>query len=263
MLIEERKTWIHDWKLIDTTADIISFGSESCTIPVLEINNSWNMFLQIIGSDKRVKIVTPRISQSDISSMLNLLNKIITLRRKLDIVINDWGIFYFCLRNIEHFNIHLGRQLSRSLLDCPWHNEILNNEKKITQEILTKHLFDVDTLKENGVSGIELNRLLPEIYYDSFNGLEISVHQNEYLLTCGKICLSKRIYPKKDCHELCNRRITIEPVGKWFGFFNNRVPFSDYEKSLLEGMNLTGKKVVMPQKNIDFSSSIYNVLIKE
>jgi hypothetical protein len=259
MLIEQRLTWV-DQVVTNRSrnADIISFGSESCVIPFLDINNHWEVFLSLIDLGIRLKLVTPRISQSELPDTIHLLHKIIALRRPIDIVLNDWGIMQFCFQNKDRFNIHVGRQLCRSLLDCPWHREILDNESSDVGEIIASHPFSnmgkIKSLHIQGVKGLELNALSR-----SFNlqtvidlDLEIAVQYETYLLTCGRTCLTKRIVPDRECRNLCEGIFQLEPSGKWLNYFENRDAFNGYEKTMLSGLAVNGKKVTLPQKaNID------------
>jgi len=270
MLIEQRLTWVDQVAARRSPdADIISFGSESCTIPFHDINNHWEAFLNLFDLGIRLKIVTPRISQSELSDTINLLHKIIALRRPIDIVLNDWGILQFCFQNKDYFNIHVGRQLCRSLLDCPWHQEILNNESNEVGEIIASHPFSnmekIKALHMQGVKGLELNALFRRFNLQSIIvlDLEISVHSETYLLTCGRTCLSKRIVPGKECRNRCEEILQLEPSGKWLNYFENREIFNEYEKSMLSGLAINGKKVTLPQKaNLDdMISSGINVVI--
>ena len=259
MLTEQRLIWVDQVKSQHFhDADIISFGSESCVIPFLDINNHWEAFLKLFDLKIRLKIVTPRISQSELSNTINLLFRIMTLRKPIDIVVNDWGILQFCFKNKDYFNIHIGRQLCRSLLDCPWHREILDKESSETSKIIASHPFSnmkkIKMLQVQGVKGLELNAL-----FKSFDlqpiidlNLEIAVHYETYLLTCGRTCLSKRIVPNGKCRSICEETFQLKPSGKWLNYFENREDFNDYEKSMLSDLAVNGKKATLPQKsNID------------
>lgn len=255
MLIEQRLIWVDQVSIRHShDADIISFGSESCAIPFLDINNHWEDFLRLLDLGIRLKIVTPRISQNELSDTINLLCKIITLRRPIDIVLNDWGILQFCLKNKDYFNIHVGRQLCRSLLDCPWHAEILNNESTEVGEIIASHPFNnirkIQELHIQGVKGVELNALFQSFNFHSIIdlNLEIAVQCESFLLTCGRTCLSKRIIPDRACRDICEESFQLEPTGKWHNYFENRESFNEYEKSMLSGLAISGKKATLPQK---------------
>lgn len=255
MLIEQRLIWVdqvEDRHSFDV--DIISFGSESCVTPFLDINNYWDAFLGLLDQGIRLKVVTPRIAQNELSDTINLLQKIMTLRRQIDIVVNDWGILQLCLEHNDYINVHIGRQLCRSLFDCPWHQEILDNENAEAGEIIASHPYSdmgkIKSLHTQGVKGLELNALSRSFDLNPIAdlNLEIAVHYETYLLSCGRTCLSKRIVPKKDCHDICQENFLLEPVGKWLNYFENREPFNNYEKSMLTGLAINGKKVTLPQK---------------
>ena len=263
MKIEERRTWMNGFDTF-TDADIISFGSESCVVPVLDIYNHWDLFLKILKLDIRIKIVTPRVSQSEIADVINLLNKIVTLRRKIDLVVNDWGLFYYSYHNKNCFNIHIGRQLCRSLIDCPWHQEIMDNEVPSTQRIIKTYPFNGNNAADAGIFGVELNKVSNDIIFDHFDEkIEIAIHEDDYILTCGRTCLIKKIYPRKSCYDICDHKVHIDPVGKWLNYFDRNVPMTNYEKALLSNIALNGKKIVKPQENFNtiFSKNSKNIVL--
>lgn len=249
MKIEERVTWLNKIDML-SHADIISIGSEGCVVPVLDINNHWDLFLKILGLDNRVKIVTPRVSQSEISDVINLLDKIIALRRRLDVVVNDWGVFHY-LYSKDCFNIHIGRQLCRSLSDCPWHEEILNNEETSTQKIIKPFSINRRNLIDAGIFGIELNGIPSDMVFEGLDKkIEIAIHEDDYILSCGRTCLIKKIYPFNNCYDICDKKVPITPTGKWMSYFESNVPMSSYEAELLSNVSLNGKKVVRSQGDL-------------
>lgn len=255
MLIEQRLMWIDKIENhLSSDADIISFGSESCITPFLDINDHWIAFIGLFDIGKRVKIVTPRITQNELTDTVNLLRKIITLHRTVDIVVNDWGLLQFCSEYSDYLNIHIGRQLCRSLLDCPWYQEILENESIDVRDIIASHPYKnierIKMLQVRGMKGLELNALFQSFDFQPIIDLniEIAAHCDTYLLTCGPTCLVKRIIPNKACQVICEENFQLKPSGKWLNYFENQEPFSDYEKSMINGLSLSGKKVTLPQK---------------
>lgn len=254
MLLEQRINWLN-LENIGTDIDIISIGNEGCIIPFLHIEKRWNDFLNLIEAHKRVKVVLPRISQNDLSITINLLKKIWSLQRNVEVVLNDWGIIFFCVQHFFDMKIHIGRQLCRSLLDCPWKDEILQNEKNSVQRIISSHPYNdilkLNGLKQKGIYGIEFNSIP---YFDECNAfktaqIETSIDSKTYLLTCGKNCLTKRITDNKECIEICDLPLDILPAGKWLGYFDNDKAYSEYEASLLKGLQVKGKSVLLPQYN--------------
>ncbi|MBS5842950.1 MAG: hypothetical protein KIC77_05650 [Clostridiales bacterium] len=254
MKTEFRYTWIDQISNEFLKADILSFGSESCIIPVLHIARYWSLFLSLLGKYERLKIVTPRIAQNELRETMDLLKRIFDLNIPIDIVVNDWGLLKYCSVKKNVFNIHIGRQLSRSLVDCPWHEEILKNEKINVQEIMREHPFNstkmIKTLKEMGVVGIELNSLERgmNLQFLLKSNLEVSIHEKNYLITCGRTCLAQKILQGIPCYELCDKQYELELAGKWFNVFQNQNEVNDYERAMLNGLSVSGKKVTLPQK---------------
>lgn len=251
---EYRYTWID--QIPDDgvkEADILSFGSESCIIPVLHIERCWSLFLSLIEKEKCLKIITPRIAQSEIKEIIDLIDRIFDLDISIDIVINDLGLLKYCSTRNNVFNIHIGRQLSRSLVDCPWHEEILKNEEIDVQEIMRGHPFNSENLirilKGRGVRGIELNSLEGGMNLQSLRecDMELSIHEKNYLITCGRTCLAKRILQGVSCYELCDKQFELTLTGKWLSVFQNQNEVSDYERKILDGLSMRGKEVILPQ----------------
>lgn len=267
MLIEQRINWLN----IDDVSrdiDIISIGNESCISPFYFIEKNWKEFLELTQYNLRIKIVLPRVSQKDLSSTINLLKKIGSLQRNIEFVLNDWGIVFLCVKHLQKIRIHIGRQLCRSLLDCPWKNEILNNESPTMQSTISSHPYDdlqrLDKLKAQGVYGIEFNSMPQINEYHTFAKaqIETAINCDSYLLTCGRTCLVKRIV-EEECLNICDMQFHIIPSGKWIGYFDNQKPFDEYEKSMLNGMSVYGKSVLLPQRNEikDIILSGVNVII--
>lgn len=254
MLIEQRFIWIDKIFESQVKADIISFGSESCVMPLFYANEHWNKVRQLINRRGRVKVITPRVAQNELAGVVSLIEKLSMLQQKVDIVVNDWGILQLCATHKECLHIHLGRQLCRTLLDCPWHKEILENENSEVREIMRSHPYSntegLKRLQDKGVRGLELNAVFPNYDLQPIidRNLEIAVHCESYLLTCGRTCLTKRIMEKHSCQNVCGLEFQLEPSGKWLNYFECNEPFDDYEKSMLDGMAFSGKKVTLPQR---------------
>lgn len=255
MRIEYRIPWIANlYAESVTSVDIISFGSESCLVPLLTQDIS-NVLVDIQNKNITVKLVTPRIPQHEMHRLLKLLRTIQNRGVPVDIVVNDWGLFYYCSQFPEIFHMHIGRQLCRSLLDCPWNNEILSNESEAVAQVICGHPYTAKDRSEHllhkGVIGIEVNAATNDIRaFDDLrtHGLQVALHYDEYLLSCGAVCLARRLEPDMPCMRLCEKRFDAVPLGKWLNSFDNKVPFSTDEQLLLQGMQISGKKVLLPQK---------------
>ena len=271
MLLEQRINWLN-LENISTDVDIISIGNEGCIIPFLHIEKCWDNFLKLTELPKRVKVVLPRIAQDNLTITINLMKKIWSLQRNVEVVLNDWGIVFFCVQHLCDIKIHIGRQLCRSLLDCPWKNEIINNETNSVQRIISSHPYNdisrLNRLKHIGIYGIEFNAIP---YFDESNAfkmaqIETSIDGKTYLLTCGKNCLTKRIIDNRDCLEICDSHLDILPMGKWLGYFDNDKAYSEYEAGLLKGLRVKGKSVLLPQNdgmNKIISSGINAIIVHD
>ena len=255
MKLEYRFGWVDEWNPETCiTSDILSIGSESCLVPLFQ-ENLVDAITAMIKKGMPIKLVTPRVAQKDIQKVLSILLEIKKRGLSIDIVINDWGLFFYCSQWQETFRMHIGRQLCRSLLDCPWHGEIIANETDNVRQVISEHPYTdserLDFLQQKGVVGVELNAVgggdLTTKRIKAA-GFQVAVHCDEYLLSCGAVCLAKRLEPGLSCKELCKKRYQAKPHSKWLNSFDSQVPFTDYEISLLEGLLIRGNTVTLPQR---------------
>lgn len=253
MLVEQRMVWL-DLNDVSTDADILSFGDEGCITPFLDVANHWYDFLKVLEKGVRIKMILPRVSQKELSPVINLLQKILALKRNIEFVLNDWGVLFFLSKIDTSVIIHLGRQICRTLLDCPWHDEVLMNETSTIKKIISSHPYEdkerLMLLKKNCVHGLEINAFQEEYSFEIFSNenIETAVNSDSYLLTCGNTCLIKRAFPDMSCPEVCGEKVDITMSGKWLSFFEHSMPLTKYERALLSGMSVIGKKVLLPQK---------------
>lgn len=256
MIVEQRLRWFdqvfHD---IYERADIISFGSEGCP-GGLPDRDSYDAITELLDRYHILpKLVTPRVSQYELPKVLQLLEHICMKNIPLEIVVNDWGILFYCLKKRDIFKIHLGRQLCRSLVDSPWADYIRRKEKDEVREWMKGHPYDdsvkLDLLKEWGIKGLELNSwdgLAASIENLLAAGLTIALEPESYLLTVGRVCLAKRICREQPCSGLCGLAFAIEPEKKWLGPLKNQVDLEEIEQKALRGMMVTGNRVLMEHK---------------
>lgn len=255
MKLEYRIAWVDDINpAVYPNMDILGIGSESCPVPLFQ-QELPEKIAETIRQGMPVKLVTPRIAQKDINKMAGLLQAIQKKGHPIDIVINDWGLFYYCSKRKDLFHMHIGRQLCRSLLDCPWNEEIGHNETESVKGIIAGHPYAdrgrLDYLLENGVVGVELNTVderLPAADKMRAAGLQTALHEENILLSCGAVCLAKRLDPDLPCKVLCKKRYQAHPESKWLDSLHNKVPFSAHESALLKGLQIQGNTVTLPQK---------------
>lgn len=256
MIIEHRLRWFdHIYTNTYEWADIISFGSESCP-RALPDTESYDYLIELLCRKHILpKLVTPRVSQSELPDVIHLLDYIVDRNIPLDIVVNDWGILFYCLKRKDVFQVHIGRQLCRSLFDSPWAKYILHNENQDVVKFLKAHPYDdytkLELIREWGIKGVEINSF-QEISHSiqsliSF-GLEVAIDVESSLLTAGKKCLARRICSAGDCSQICSQVYSIEPKKKWQGFFDNKENYKAIEKEALDGMMISGNRVLLKHK---------------
>ncbi|MFR7597489.1 MAG: hypothetical protein ACLUVI_10330 [Acutalibacteraceae bacterium] len=78
---------------------------------------------------------------------------------------NDWGLLYKCWPLIEKQQIIpvLGRIITRSITDCPWHTKILEAEQRSKEMALSSfiHKSKLGILEKYKIKEIEVNAIDP------------------------------------------------------------------------------------------------------
>lgn len=234
--------------------NIISVGSEMC-IHLFPNSDSLKKILLICKEKGKIaKCVFPRIDAFSVSKMDEIMEILIDANQDIQVVINDWGCLQYSRDFSGKIEFYLGRQLTRSIVDCPWYESVIEGEDDdIKRDLLQIPFYfqeKLNMLHEYGISGFELNSIKDveeSISVLSRLGWKISVHLNEYLLTCGKNCISQRILKSEcDC-GLCMEKIYLNPIQKWKNLLDTKEQFTEYEKKLLFKMYARGKAVYLPQ----------------
>lgn len=221
MVIEKR---FYDYNgILNTPTDdevgIISFGSEGC-INRLPTESELVKILTYC-KERRIsaKCVFPRLGVFDIPIAERLLDVLYQSNQSVQIVINDIGCLYYCKKFMDRITIFLGRQLSRSIVDCPWYRNVLLHESEEMKMNLMQLSFNFkekqELLLEYGVKGLEINTVLgveESAKYLADFGFLLSIHVNDYLLTCGRNCLSKKIIGDVQQCDACLKTARLTPL---------------------------------------------------
>ena len=222
MINELRGVNLDELKQIELfEGEIIGVGSEGCVHDcirkVLQLMNiAGKQFLNEIS----FRIVTPRIPEKCMATMLNLLSEIASRVKVESIVINDYGLLYYLCKNHLLFgDIILGRTLIRTLADVPWNNLFWEAESLEMRESMLQanimHLEKIELFKKYNVKGVELSpvKVNENIIANLQNmGLQCYVHYNNEIATIGRTCPRLRIKKSKaeGCVLDCDKSIELE-----------------------------------------------------
>lgn len=201
--------------------EVVSVGSEGC---VHDCIRKFLHLLDLAGKEFLNKIcfriVTPRIPEKYMASMLNLLSEIVARVHVNSIIINDYGLLYYLSKNhLSYGDIILGRTLIRTLADVPWHNLFLDAENFELRESMLQsnimHLEKVELFKKYNVTGVELSpvKVNENIMSSLHNvGLKCYVHYNSEIATIGRTCPRLRVKKRKAerCDINCDGSILLE-----------------------------------------------------
>jgi len=201
--------------------EIVGVGSEGCAHDCIRklqqlLNMAEKEFLKKIS----FRIVTPRVPEKCMVSILNLLFEI-AKRVKVDsIIINDYGLLYYLDNHyLPLSNIILGRTLIRTLADVPWYNLFVETESLETRKSMVQanimHLEKIELFKKYNVQGVELcpvkanENIIADLQK---TGMQCYVHYNNEIATIGRTCPRLRVNKSKaeECAIDCDEAIKIE-----------------------------------------------------
>ena len=124
-------------------ADRIYFGNEFCEnlIPDLRVLKKWYLFSR--KEKKDFSFVTPFVTNRGLKKLKELFG-FLDSRNGVEVIFNDWGVFYFLKHHFKNLIPVLGRLLTKQRRDPRILSVLLNKQKKITCFIgnnKTKHIF--------------------------------------------------------------------------------------------------------------------------
>lgn len=226
---------IHNWNQLKKTSSNFSrvyFGSEFCDRLLPSKQDIEKLIILKKRSGINFSIVTPYINQRNFFKLVNLLNYLNKELPKVEIIVNDWGVFNIISERFNNLIIVLGRVLSkqkRGFFVPLAHKDILIDSIKIKcseKEYLKSSILQNDYLmkyiKRKGIYRIGLDNLKQgiiinkkvfciDLYYPyiylatSSYCLATSLNKRVKLLTkinkCGKICKKENMRKFKICGE--------------------------------------------------------------
>lgn len=222
MINELRGVSFEDLKQIELfEGEIIGVGSEGCVHDCMrKVSQLMGVVEKKLSHEISYRIVTPRIPEKYMVSMLNLLSEIASQVKINSIVVNDYGLLYYLNKNcIMYGDIILGRTLIRTLADVPWNNLFLETESLEMRESMLQanimHLEKIELFKKCNVKGVELSPVkVNENIMANLQkmGLQCYVHYNSEIATIGRTCPRLRMRKSKaeGCVLDCDESIELE-----------------------------------------------------
>lgn len=209
----------------DLNIQNIVIGSEGCIYNALR-NEYFNIAKLAAERQLRIRFITPFVPDKYMEQIYEKIERLSELSQ-IKVTFNEFGLLNKCKELIESSKIIpvLGRMLTRSIIDCPWYDELLQDEEGITQQAVLgynfKHESKIRFLKKYHIEEIEINynkNFSEELEYFNNNGIEITCHSN-MLLSIGRVCFTAKCYemtyPTCLQEELCNKTINISLVKGW------------------------------------------------
>jgi hypothetical protein len=205
-------------------ADGIVTGDEGCIHRAL--NPGWIRWVeQAEKRDYPVRYVTPPVPNQYTEELFRYISNLADITR-LKVTFNDYGMLYRCKELIEKTKIVpvLGRVITHSITDCPWHEELLKHEAPGLAVAVTgsnlAHPSKWEVFREFNILEIELNILHREDLADLHeNNLVLIGYNSNLLISVGRVCFSARWQGLKlpDCcnDERCRTKLALEIDKTW------------------------------------------------
>lgn len=202
--------------------DTISIGDDGCIKKILNNINIIDVAKKIIDSNKKLKIITPKIPQMYMEETIDLIEKINKITKDYTLVVNDFGILEACReREMSPKRMLIGRALSRALEECAWYEDFVESENEdYVIDLISNNFSDnrkIDLMKEYGVKGIESTLLENSNHafkWINKRGWIVDTYIGNSTIAYSRNCHYAR-YKKlssEECVGKCNEKLNIEMV---------------------------------------------------
>lgn len=208
------------------TAPNVVLGSELCPLKVVGFCQQ-KLVEVAIRQEKSIRFVTPITPQAYVNMLIEM---IYDLPISTKVTFNDFGLLFACRSIIKSGKIQavLGRIITRSLIDCPWFDQIIKNEEKNKDFLnLNNMTFDakMDFLKEWNINEIEVNNCPTEsLRYFHDNNILVAQYERYNLLSVSRTCFHMMMNQKSTavCHEHMHCGSTLKSV-KMINYYSNKL----------------------------------------
>ena len=190
--------------LVNTRLDHIVLGNEGCALQAISPEVVENIsFASQLGI--KIRYLTPIVPNQYMQRFYQVIN---TLPQGSKVTFNDWGLLYKCWPLIEKQQIIpvLGRIITRSITDCPWHTKILEAEQRSKEMALSSfiHKSKLGILEKYKIKEIEVNAIDPNaltFYHD--HHINVTCYENSRILSVARVCFHAKFYdfsPESVCN---------------------------------------------------------------
>lgn len=210
--------------ILPTKSAGVVLGDEGCIYRALDDN--WRIIFQkAIDDGFSVRYLTPIVPQKHVDELF-LRIKDFASKAKFKVTFNDYGLLYMCRDLIVRDKIIpvAGRIITRSVLDCPWHKRLFENEPIELSQTMANYSFTHRAkyafLKDYGIKEIELNlRESGDLNLVKKQGMILTGYLSNAIVSVGRHCFTARWYglQKPGCRDdfRCKNRLTINPEQIW------------------------------------------------
>ncbi len=202
----------------------IVIGDEGCIYRTLD--SRWIGWVEkALTKNLVIRYVTPIVPNQYIEELFNYIVDL-TAIVKLKVTFNDYGMLYRCKQLIEKDLITpvLGRIITRSIVDCPWIDELLKHEDPSLTVAITGsnlvHQSKWDIMQKYRIKEIEVNSsTLKDAVQLRRNRLILTGYTSNALVSVGRVCYSAR-WQGLELPQCCNdprclKKLFIEIDQKW------------------------------------------------
>lgn len=205
-------------------ADGIVIGDEGCIHRAL--NPGWTSWVeQAEKRDFPVRYVTPPVPNQYTEELFRYISNLAHITR-IKVTFNDYGMLYRCKELIAKTKIVpvLGRVITRSVTDCPWHEELLKHEDPGLTGAVTgsnlAHPSKWEVFRKLNIREIELNiHHRGNVKELQENNLVLTGYRSNLLVSVGRVCFSARWQGLKlpDCcnDRRCRMKLALEIDKTW------------------------------------------------
>jgi hypothetical protein len=262
--------WIYD-KLDMLTfngVDGAAIGDEGCIYKVLS-DNIISITSDLCEADIPIRFITPFVPDKYVEVLYERIKKLSDYG-KIKVVFNDYGMLHKCKSLIEANKIIavLGRILTRSIIDCPWGEQLLRNEEEDLSNVVlgfsTNHNSKKELFKEYGIEEIEINT--PKLSSNTkllYPDLKLTMYRRSSIMSVGRVCFTARyrdaVLPRCIEEKICNEEIDIELVKKWGKTISAYEDMNEYNKVGFDNLYIKGNIVYRKIDEDDFSQYSNNL----
>jgi hypothetical protein len=163
-------TRIEELKNFNYQSTRIYFGNEFCQNLIPHLDEIKTVLDFILKKKLVFTFVTSYITDDKVDTLTRIFEKLITLEEKIEVVFNDWGVFYLLKNYFSSLIPVMGRLLSLQRTDprILKQNCILSKEKlSYYQSYKMDSFYWSRFLKDQNINRIEIDNLLQGINRDN------------------------------------------------------------------------------------------------